>query len=56
MFAALADGILGASTLIGPLHSYKFQLATGESVDDTSPTLGTYRVTLSKGDRVLLWL
>ncbi len=52
----LADGILGAGTLICPLHSYKFKLATGESVGDTCPPLRTYRVTLSEGGRVLLWL
>lgn len=52
----LADGILGAGTLICPLHSYKFKLATGESVGNTCPALRTYRATISEGGNVLLWL
>jgi nitrite reductase (NADH) small subunit len=51
----LADGIIGGSTLVCPLHAYRFDLRTGEALGHTCPALRTYRVSVTKeGDRVLV--
>lgn len=51
----LADGLLGGSTLICPLHSWKFDLATGEALNGECG-LKTYPVRLDEMDRIVLTL
>jgi len=52
----LADGIVGDGKVICPLHSYKFDLATGTPLGNTCQSLSTYRTELTSDGRVLLWL
>ncbi len=52
----LSDGIVGGCQVICPLHSYKFDLATGTSVGNTCDSLKTYPVTLSEAGDILLSL
>lgn len=52
----LADGIVGADKVICPLHSYKFDLATGESLGNTCTALQTYEVEISESGDILLML
>ena len=52
----LADGIAGDGKVICPLHSYKFDLATGTPLGNACPSLRTYRTELTSDGRVLLWL
>ena len=52
----LADGIAGDGKVICPLHSYKFDLATGTPLGNTCQSLRTYRTELTSDGRVLLWL
>ena len=49
----LADGLLGGSTLICPLHSWKFDLATGAS-DSGSCGLKTYPARLSRAGQIVV--
>lgn len=50
----LADGIVGAETVICPLHGYRFDLATGQPLGNGCPALKTYPITLSaQGDLLL---
>ncbi len=50
----LADGIVGDSQVICPLHAYKFKLATGEPVGNTCAALKTYPVSFSENGDILL--
>lgn len=50
----LADGIVGGSRIVCPLHSYAFELATGEPVRDDCPALRTYRVTVDEQGMILV--
>lgn len=50
----LADGLLGAGKLICPLHTYKFDLATGQPIGHTCAALKTYPVSLSETGDILL--
>lgn len=52
----LADGIVGDGKVICPLHSYKFDLATGTPLGNTCRSLTTYRTEVTTDRRVLLWL
>ena len=52
----LADGIMGAGKIICPLHSYKFDLATGVPLGNTCGSLRTYRVEVTADRRVFVWL
>lgn len=52
----LADGIVGGSRVICPLHSYAFELATGEPVRDACPALRTYPVTVGEDGMISLRL
>lgn len=49
----LADGLLGAGTLICPLHSLKFDLATGKSAN-AECTLKTYATKVSPTGQLLV--
>ena len=52
----LADGIVGDGKVICPLHSYRFDLASGAPLDNTCESLRTYRTEVTADGRVLLWL
>ena len=52
----LADGIVGDGKVICPLHSYRFDLATGTPLDNACDALRTYRTEVTADGRVLLWL
>ena len=52
----LADGIVGAGKVICPLHSYRFELATGAALGNTCGALATFRTAITDDRRVLLWL
>ena len=52
----LADGIVGDGKVICPLHSYRFDLATGTPLGNTCHSLRTYHTELTANGRVLLWL
>jgi nitrite reductase (NADH) small subunit len=49
----LADGLLGGSTLICPLHSQKFDLATGQAASGDC-NLKTYPARLSTSGQILV--
>lgn len=51
----LADGLLGGSTLICPLHAQKFDLATGQALSGDCK-LKTYVVRLDVAGRILVEL
>ena len=52
----LADGIVGDGQVICPLHSYRFDLATGTPAGNACQALTTYRAEVTGERRVLLWL
>jgi nitrite reductase (NADH) small subunit len=52
----LADGMIGGGKVVCPLHSYAFDLATGEAVGHTCPALETFEVRLSDDEEILLSL
>lgn len=51
----LADGLLGGSTLICPLHSWEFDLASGEALNGDC-SLKTYPVRVDDANRIVLAL
>lgn len=51
----LADGLVGGTTVICPLHSWKFDLASGEARMG-SCGLETYPVRLGEGGEIILTL
>lgn len=51
----LADGLVGGSTLICPLHAWKFDLVSGEALNGDCG-LKTYPVRLDEANRVVLTL
>jgi nitrite reductase (NADH) small subunit len=52
----LADGLLGGSTLICPLHAQKFDLATGQALSGNSCHLKTYPARLSATGQIMVEL
>jgi nitrite reductase (NADH) small subunit len=50
----LADGIVGAGQVICPLHTFKFELATGVPVGNECPSLRTYGVKVNERGEILL--
>lgn len=52
----LADGIVGAGKVICPLHAYKFDLSTGQPVENACTALKTYAVAVSETGDILLSL
>lgn len=50
----LMDGVMGAGKIVCPLHSYKFDLATGAPLGHTCKALKTYPVSLSADGDILL--
>ena len=51
----LADGLVGGTTVICPLHSWKFDLTSGEPIMG-SCRLKTYAVRLDEQNRIVLTL
>lgn len=51
----LADGLLGGTTLVCPLHSWKFDLQTGRTTDGQC-ALETYPVRIGRNGQVLVEL
>lgn len=49
----LADGLLGGSTVICPLHAHKFDLSTGTAVNGDCP-LKTYAARLSDAGNIIV--
>jgi nitrite reductase (NADH) small subunit len=52
----LADGMLGNSVLVCPLHGFRFDLPTGRPLGNDCQALRTYPVELSESGDVLLRL
>lgn len=52
----LADGIIGNGIVVCPLHSYKFELATGRSIGNDCESIQTYAVEISTGGEIILVL
>ena len=50
----LADGLVGAGKVVCPLHSYVFDLATGQPVESSCAQLRTYPVSLNEANEVVL--
>lgn len=50
----LTDGIIGGGTVICPLHSYKFDLATGQPIGSDCAALKTYAVARNEAGDILL--
>ena len=50
----LADGVMGDGKVICPLHSYKFDLATGTPLGNSCGSLRTYRAELTHDRRVIV--
>jgi len=45
----LADGIVGGSTVVCPLHARKFELSSGACVNDDCRPLATYPIVIRDG-------
>ncbi len=52
----LADGIIGDGKVICPLHSYKFNIVTGQPLGDDCAALEVYRVSLTGNGEIILQL
>lgn len=50
----LFDGIVGGGQLVCPLHSYRFELATGAPVGNECAALKTYQISLSETGEILV--
>ena len=50
----LADGVMGDGKVICPLHSYKFDLATGTPLGNACSSLRTYRAEVTADRRVVV--
>jgi nitrite reductase (NADH) small subunit len=51
---ALADGIIGAGKVVCPMHSFKFDLATGAPLGNDCAALKTYIVSINADGEILL--
>src|SRR5439155_22573936 len=52
----LADGLIGSGKVIGPLHSFAFNLATGRPIENPCEQLRIYPVSLNEAGDILLTL
>ncbi len=50
----LADGLVGPAKVICPLHSFAFNLVTGQPIENTCHALQTYPASLSDSGDILL--
>lgn len=53
---ALADGIIGGGKVVCPMHSFKFDLATGVPLGNDCAALKTYAVSINGDGEILLSL
>jgi nitrite reductase [NAD(P)H] small subunit len=52
----LADGVIGGGLVVCPLHTFRFEMATGRPVGNDCPALKTYRVTINEEGEIVLSL
>jgi nitrite reductase (NADH) small subunit len=52
----LADGLIGSGKVICPLHSFTFNLATGQPIENPCEQLRVYPVSLNEAGDILLTL
>ena len=52
----LADGIIGGGLVVCPLHTFRFELATGKPAGNECSALRTYRVTINEKKEIMLSL
>jgi len=52
----LADGIIGAGKVVCPMHSFKFDLATGAALGNDCAALKTYVVSVNEDGEILMSL
>ena len=52
----LADGLIGSGKVICPLHSFAFNLTTGQPIENPCEQLRTHPVSLSEAGDILLTL
>lgn len=52
----LADGIIGGGLVVCPMHTFRFDLATGNPAGNDCQALKTYRVTINEEGEILLSL
>lgn len=52
----LVDGIVGATTLVCPLHEFKFDLCSGKSIGEECKPIKTYPVRVTETGRILVAL
>jgi nitrite reductase (NADH) small subunit len=52
----LADGLVGPSTVVCPLHAYRFELGTGGALGHDCGALATYPVRVSEEGELLVEL
>lgn len=50
----LADGFVGGGRVICPMHSFKFDLATGEAIGADCPALRVYSLRISELGEILI--
>ena len=50
----LADGIVGGSTLVCPLHAFRFNLITGKPLDEGCEALQTFPISLNAAGHMLV--
>jgi nitrite reductase (NADH) small subunit len=52
----LADGLLGGTTVVCPLHDRTFDLRTGEGVGPDCANLKIYQIALTENSQILIML
>jgi nitrite reductase (NADH) small subunit len=52
----LADGLLGGSTIVCPLHDRTFDLRTGEGIGPDRASIKIYPVALTENSQILITL
>ncbi len=52
----LADGVIGGGLVVCPLHTFRFETATGKPVGNDCPALKTYRVMINEEGEIVLSL
>jgi len=52
----LADGVIGGGLIVCPLHTFRFDLATGKPIGNDCPSLKTYLVTINDEREIVLSL
>jgi nitrite reductase (NADH) small subunit len=50
----LADGLIGGGRVICPMHSYKFDLSTGEAIGADCPALIVYSIRINENGEMML--